>query len=44
MTLRRHVLFIAVSATIGLGIAMHEAPHERAWAVAHTASALPAPR
>jgi hypothetical protein len=44
MTLRRHVFFIAVSAIVGLGIAVHEAPRERAWAMAHTASALPIPR
>ena len=43
MSIRRHVFFIAVSATIGLGLAMHEAPRERAWAATHV-PALTLPR
>jgi hypothetical protein len=44
MSFRRHVFFIAVSATVGLGIAMHEAPRERAWALAHSVPAVTMPR
>jgi hypothetical protein len=44
MSFRRHVLFIAVSAALGLGIAVHEAPRERAWALAHAVPAVSIPR
>ncbi len=39
---RRRLTVIALSAAIGLGIAMHEQPRERAWVAAHaTGTAVP---
>ena len=38
---RRRLTVIALSAVVGLGIALHEQPRERAWAAAHLPDAAP---
>ena len=37
---RRRLTVIALSAAIGLGIALHEQPRERAWEAAHASGPI----